>query len=82
MVKNSLEKYAKIQTEISDVVASDKQLRYRNKFAFPVQSVDGKIKIGMYQKHSHRIIDVDDCLLQSEKIKTIVMKKLFIIPDI
>ena len=75
MVKNSLEKYAKIQTEISDVVASDKQLRYRNKFAFPVQSVDGKIKIGMYQKHSHRIIDVDDCLLQSEKIKTIV--KLF-----
>ncbi len=75
MVRNSLEKYAKIETKINDVVASDKQFRYRNKFAFPVQNDKGELKIGMYQKNSHRIIGVEDCLLQSENVKTIL--KLF-----
>ena len=75
MVKNSLEKYAKIETTINDVVASDKTLHYRNKFAFPVQEVAGEVKIGMFQKNSHRIIEIEDCMLQSETAKTIL--KLF-----
>lgn len=75
IVKNSLEKYAKIQTEVSDVVPSDLEFRYRNKFAFPVQDSNGEAKIGMYQKNSHRIIEVDDCLLQSERAKIVL--KLF-----
>ena len=75
IVKNNLKKIAKIDTEIQDVVASDKQFRYRNKFSFPVQDVDGKIKIGMYQKNSHNIIEIEDCLLQSENVKLIL--KLF-----
>ena len=75
MVKNSLEKYAKIETKINDVVASDKVLRYRNKFAFPVVEDAGAIKIGMFQKNSHRVIEIEDCMLQSETAKTIL--KLF-----
>ena len=75
MVRNSLKKFAKIEPEINDVVSSDKWLRYRNKFAFPVQDKNGEIKIGMYQKNSHNIIEIDDCLLQSEKTKIIL--KLF-----
>ena len=75
MVKNSLKKFAKIEPEINDVVPSDKWLRYRNKFAFPVQEKNGEIKIGMYQKNSHNIIEIEDCLLQSEKTKEII--KLF-----
>lgn len=75
MVRNSLKKYAKIDTEIEDVVPSDKWFRYRNKFAFPVQEVDGEIKIGMFKKNSHQIIEIEDCLLQSEKTKEIL--KLF-----
>ena len=75
MVKNSLEKYAKIENGVLDVIESDKEFRYRNKFAFPVQEVDGKVKIGMFQKNSHRIIEIEDCMLQSETAKTIL--KLF-----
>ena len=75
MVKNALKKYAKIDDEILDCVPSDKEFRYRNKFAFPVQEENGEVKIGMYQSNSHRIIEVNDCLLQSERAKTIV--KLF-----
>lgn len=72
MVKNSLKKYAKIDTEINDVIESDKWLRYRNKFAFPVQEKNGEIKIGMYKKNSHEIIEIDDCLLQSEKTQKLL----------
>ena len=75
MVRNSLKKFAKIETKINDVVESDKWFRYRNKFAFPVQEKNGEIKIGMYQKNSHNIIEIDDCMLQSEKTKIIL--KLF-----
>lgn len=72
VVKNTLKKFAKIDIDVLDVVASDKWFRYRNKFAFPVQEVNGEIKIGMFKKHSHEIIEIDDCLLQSEKTKTIL----------
>ena len=75
MVRNSLKKFAKIEPKINDVVESDKWFRYRNKFAFPVQENNGEIKIGMFKKNSHNIIEIDDCLLQSEKTKIIL--KLF-----
>ena len=75
LVSDTLLKYAKITHEINDVVPSSKVFRYRNKFALPVQEEDGKIKIGMFKKNSHKIIEIDDCLLQSEKTKTII--KLF-----
>ena len=75
MVKNTLKKFGKIDTEVLDVVSSDKWFRYRNKFAFPVQEVNGQIKIGMFKKHSHEIIEISYCLLQSENAKVIL--KLF-----
>ena len=72
MVKNALKKFGKIDTDVLDVVSSDKWFRYRNKFAFPVQEVNGQIKIGMFKKHSHEIIEISDCLLQSENTKVIL----------
>lgn len=72
MVKNSLEKYGKIYTEINDVVPSDKEYRYRNKFAFPVVEEDGVLKIGMYRKNSHDVVSIEDCMLQSENVKMII----------
>lgn len=75
IVRNALKKYADIDFEVSDVIPSSKEFRYRNKFAFPVQDDNGKIKIGMYRKNSHDVIEIDDCLLQSENTKLIL--KLF-----
>ena len=75
LVGDTLKKYAKITHEINDVVPSPKVFRYRNKFAFPVQEEAGEIKIGMFRKNSHRIVEIEDCMLQSEKTKIIL--KLF-----
>lgn len=73
IVQTALEKYAKLNIEVNNTISSEKQFRYRNKFSFPVQSLDdGTVKIGMYKKNSHEICEIEDCLLQSEKAKTII----------
>ena len=72
LIIDTLKKYAGIETQVEDVISSPKIFRYRNKFAFPVQEVNGEVKIGMYRKNSHQIIEIDDCMLQREKTKRII----------
>ena len=74
LVFGTIKKYAGIEANIQDVVASPKTIRYRNKFAFPVTEENGEVKIGMFKKNSHKIVEVQDCLLQSEKTKIILEK--------
>lgn len=45
------------------VLGSPKVNRYRNKAQFPVSKGP---RIGFYQPRTHRVVDVPDCLLQSE----------------
>ncbi len=71
IVCDALKKYAKVEPQISNLICGENDYRYRNKFAFPVSEICGEIKIGMYKKNSHQIIDIDDCLLQSERAKVI-----------
>lgn len=66
MVKNAIEKYAKLDCEVNGCVASPNQYAYRNKFAFPLYIQDGKICAGMYRVSSHNIVKIDDCLLQED----------------
>lgn len=72
LVQKTLKKYAKINKNPEKTEKSEKIWRYRNKFAFPVASQNGRICIGMYRKNSHQIIEVEDCLLQSELASKIV----------
>jgi 23S rRNA (uracil1939-C5)-methyltransferase len=51
---------------VDDVIGMATPLRYRNKGVFPVapaQNADG-FAIGMYASRSHRIVEVEDCLIQ------------------
>lgn len=47
-------------------------MRYRNKAAFPVGREATSTQIGLYAARSHRIIPVEDCLLQSPTTKKIL----------
>lgn len=61
------------ESKIKTLISSDKFNRYRNKAQFPVGTdSDGKIMLGFYAFHSHRIIDCDDCMLQPEIFKTVM----------
>lgn len=46
-------------------------LLYRNKAQFPVQIKDGKVITGFYRKHSHDVVDMKRCMIQSEDINEI-----------
>ena len=62
------------EPDISKIIPSQQNTRYRNKGSFPV-SLNGKL--GFYRKHSHSIIPCDDCLTQSE----ITMKACHVFED-
>ena len=52
-------------------IITDKTERYRNKAQYPV-GFDKEIKTGFYAQKSHRIINIDDCVLQPKEFSTIV----------
>lgn len=53
-------------------VASDKVLGYRNKLSLPVRGRAGNVKIGMFQRASHIVVDMDNCILGDWWSKTFV----------
>ena len=67
-VEDAILRIGKIDTEVSPIVGCDLTERYRNKVQLPV-SENG---IGFYRRNSHDVIDMDDCLLQTERAKKIV----------
>ena len=64
--------------EYPETIGMDEPWRYRNKAQYPVgKDRDGKTVIGFYAPRSHRITDIDGCMLQmdgSEKIIEITRK--------
>ncbi len=59
-VQDCLERIGKISVEIPETLGGADCRGYRNKGQFPV-TADG---IGIYAQHSHRVIDVDRCIIQ------------------
>lgn len=54
---------------VHPTIGMNEPWRYRNKAAVPVgvSSTDGGLLAGFYARGSHRIIDMDDCLIQHEQ---------------
>ena len=71
-VASNMKRIGKLDIEVTDVVPCDYPDRYRNKAVYPVQKIDGKIQIGFFSKHSHRITECDDCMLQPEIFSSII----------
>lgn len=76
-VKDCFKKIAGLDVNIDDTVPSE-QYNYRNKFALPI-GVDKNenIVVGMFANNSHRIIDIDNCVItqQWNKDLIIILKK-------
>ncbi|MCD4828475.1 MAG: 23S rRNA (uracil(1939)-C(5))-methyltransferase RlmD [Candidatus Cloacimonetes bacterium] len=49
---------------LQPIIASPQQTRYRNKAFLPVRLVDGKPRIGMFERRSHKVTPHRDCQLQ------------------
>ena len=64
-VRDAVERIGGLSPEFRPIIAGVSPDRYRNKAQLPVGlDRDGRVLIGFYAFHSHRIIDCSDCALQ------------------
>lgn len=66
-VKDCIERIGGLNVKVADTLGSTK-MHYRNKSQFPV-TPDG---IGFYAPRSHRVIPIDNCLIQNEKSNRVI----------
>ena len=72
-VRDAVERIGGIQTVFRPIIACDATDRYRNKAQLPVgRDRDGRVQIGFYAFHSHRIIDCYGCALQPEQFADVI----------
>lgn len=62
-VSDCIRRIGGIDAPIPEVLGAENTREYRNKGQFPV-SADG---IGIYAPHSHRVIDMDSCIIQNRE---------------
>ena len=59
--------------KVDDMVGSEHPFHYRNKVQFPFGKDErGQLIAGLYQQGSHRIIDIDQCLIENAEADQIV----------
>lgn len=67
-VKDALERIGGFAgIEVKPVLGMDEPLRYRNKGSFPFASINGSPRWGLYAERTHRLIETDDCVIESEE---------------
>ncbi len=72
-VFDCIKRIAKNDTIPNDIVGCDNLSEYRNKaqYKFALDR-EGNIQIGFFARHSHRVIDCENCLLQPKEFAEIV----------
>ncbi len=67
-VRDALERIGGIDPSlVMPIIGARNPLRYRNKAQIPLgKSREGNTVMGFYANHSHRIVPMEDCLLQPE----------------
>jgi 23S rRNA (uracil1939-C5)-methyltransferase len=74
-VRNVMDRIAKLpNVPVHPVLGMKEPWRYRNKAQVPIGLAGGRIVAGFYQKRSHEIIDMTECLIQHEQSDDIIQK--------
>ena len=68
--------------KVNRIIGMDEPYHYRNKvqWAFGMTR-GGKIVSGVYQSSSHRIVNVDECMIEDKKADEIIVKIRKMLPD-
>lgn len=56
-----------IKAKIDNIIKANNPYRYRNKMILGFKRIKGSIVCGFYEEGSHKIIDLDDCLMHSKE---------------
>lgn len=71
-VQNNFAKIGKIDFDIADCMPSPHVTGYRNKLSLPVSGRRGNVKIGMYARNTHKVVDTCGCMLGGEWSRDLV----------
>ncbi|TLS36037.1 23S rRNA (uracil(1939)-C(5))-methyltransferase RlmD [Pseudalkalibacillus caeni] len=75
LVQDVLERIGHLKdVTVHPTLGMDDPWRYRNKAQVPIGEREGGLIAGFYQKGSHEIIDMDECLIQEEANDTVVQQ--------
>ncbi|MGK4018200.1 23S rRNA (uracil(1939)-C(5))-methyltransferase RlmD [Weissella paramesenteroides] len=61
VIRQALEKYKPAgyaHYKLLPTIGMEDPKEYRNKAQFPVREVDGQLAVGMYKRHSHKLVDL------------------------
>ncbi|MGX7244620.1 23S rRNA (uracil(1939)-C(5))-methyltransferase RlmD [Enterococcus quebecensis] len=67
LLKQSLNKFRPRNFEnyqLPKTIGMKNPWNYRNKAQFQLRKIDGEVEAGLYQADSHRLVPIDDCLVQ------------------
>lgn len=68
VVKDAMERIGGFAgIKIETIIGMENPLRYRNKGQYPVAEGKNGTEIGFFEKASHKVVNIEDCLLQSER---------------
>ncbi|MBO7344421.1 MAG: 23S rRNA (uracil(1939)-C(5))-methyltransferase RlmD [Clostridia bacterium] len=65
IIANCFKKIAGLSVDVKPAVKGDDEFRYRNKLQLPVQETSNGTVIGFYAENSHRVVQIDDCLINA-----------------
>jgi len=70
LVADALTRIGKLENvQVDTVIAADEQLSYRNKATYPVRlSQTKKVQAGYYRKGSHRLVNLNQCPVQDDRL--------------
>ena len=66
-VEDALRRVGGVDITVDTIHGAADTHRYRNKVQFPVAQEKNAVRVGLFRGRSHDVIDVPDCLLQSEQ---------------
>lgn len=72
-IASCFKKIAGLDVEVKPTVKGDNSIRYRNKLQLAVADTPNGAKIGFYAENSHRIIPIDDCIINSDWTKDVIL---------
>lgn len=62
-VVDALTRIGKIEVEVAPCIASPDDLHYRNKIQLPVKKSGSRLSIGLYERGSHNLVEVQKCYI-------------------
>lgn len=61
------------QPPVEPVLAGESPLGYRNKVTYPLgRSATGQVQAGYFQKHSHRLVNLNQCPVQDQRLNPLL----------